>query len=218
MKRKDSELQTDFEGSVIPFIDLKRQYTKIKDEILSATKRVYENGFFVLGSEVSAFEEEFARYCGAKYGVGVGSGTDALALALKAAGIGEGDEVITVAHSFIASALAISFTGAKPVFVDIDPDTYTIDPNAVEDYLKKRFKGRGPRKKVKDPKNQNSEPLNLPPLSFRHGPKPKAILPVHLYGHPADMDAIRSLAARYDLLVIEDACQAHGAEYKGRRA
>ena len=178
---------------MIPFIDLKRQYRAIETEILSAINRVCEKGFFILGEEVSAFEEEFARYCGAKYGVGVGSGTDALALALKAAGIGEGDEVITVSYSFIASALAISFTGAKPVFVDIDPKTYTMDPNAVEDLLKRK---RSNRKKQ----------------------RVKALLPVHLYGHPADMDAIRSLAARYDLVVIEDACQAHGAEYKGRRA
>ena len=122
---------------VIPFVDLTRQYRKIKKEILSATQRVYEKGRFILGEEVSAFEKEFSHYCGVQYGVGVGSGTDALFLALKAAGIGEGDEVVTVANSFVSTALAISFTGAKPLFVDIDPRTYTMDPNCLELLLKR---------------------------------------------------------------------------------
>jgi len=173
---------------MVPFIDLKRQYKRIKEEILSATQRVYEKGRFILGEEVSAFEKEFSHYCGVRYGVGVGSGTDALYLALKAAGIGEGDEVVTVANSFVATALAISFTGAKPLFVDIDPKTYTMDPNHLELLLK--------RQKAKD-----------------SGQKIKAILPVHLYGHPAEMDSIMEIADRYDLIVIEDACQAHGAKY-----
>jgi dTDP-4-amino-4,6-dideoxygalactose transaminase len=173
---------------MVPFIDLKRQYKKIKGEILSATQRVYEKGRFILGEEVSAFEKEFSHYCGVRYGVGVGSGTDALYLALKAAGIGEGDEVITVANSFVATALAISFTGAKPLFVDIDPKTYTMDPNHLELLLK--------RQKAKE-----------------SGRKIKAVLPVHLYGHPAEMDSIMEIADRYDLIVIEDACQAHGAKY-----
>jgi dTDP-4-amino-4,6-dideoxygalactose transaminase len=177
---------------MVPFIDLRRQYEEIEEEILSATKRVYEKGRFILGEEVSNFENEFARYCGVRYGVGVGSGTDALYLALKAAGIGEGDEVITVSHSFIATALAISFTGAKPVFVDIDPGTYTIDPNALESLLRSR-KAKERRHKI------------------------KAILPVHLYGHPAEMASIMEIAYRYNLLVIEDACQAHGAEYRGKK-
>jgi len=176
---------------MVPFIDLKRQYKRIKEEILSATQRVYEKGRFILGEEVSAFEKEFSHYCGVRYGVGVGSGTDALYLALKAAGIGEGDEVVTVANSFVATALAISFTGAKPLFVDIDPKTYTMDPNHLELLLK--------RQKAKD-----------------SGQKIKAILPVHLYGHPAEMDSIMEIADRYDLIVIEDACQAHGAKY-GRK-
>src|SRR4030042_128613 len=178
---------------MVPFIDLKRQYKAIEEEILSATRRVFEKGRFILGEEVSAFEEEFARYCGVRYGVGVGSGTDALYLALKAAGIGEGDEVVTVANSFIASALAISFTGAKPIFVNIEPETYNLDPNALEALLKRR------RATVK---RQRS----------------KAILPVHLYGHPAQMDAIMEVSHRYNLALIEDACQAHGAEYKGKKA
>ena len=173
---------------MVPFIDLKRQYKEIEVEILSATQRVYEKGRFILGEEVSAFEKEFSHYCGVRYGVGVGSGTDALYLALKAAGIGEGDEVVTVANSFVATALAISFTGAKPLFVDIDPKTYTMDPNHLE-LLLKHQKAKGSGRKI------------------------KAILPVHLYGHPAEMDSIMEIADRYDLIVIEDACQAHGAKY-----
>ncbi len=179
------------EVTVVPFFDLTRQYKKIKSEILSATQRVYEKGRFILGEEVSAFEKEFSHYCGVRYGVGVGSGTDALYLALKAAGIGEGDEVVTVANSFVATALAVSFTGAKPLFVDIDPKAYTMDPNSLELLLK--------REKAK-----------------KSGQKIRAVLPVHLYGHPADMDSIMEIANRYDLVVIEDACQAHGAKY-GRK-
>jgi dTDP-4-amino-4,6-dideoxygalactose transaminase len=176
---------------MVPFFDLTRQYERIKGEILTATQRVYGKGRFILGKEVSAFEKEFSHYCGVRYGVGVGSGTDALYLALKAADIGEGDEVVTVANSFIATALAISFTGAKPLFVDIDFKTYTMDPNSLE-LLLKRQRAKGSRRKI------------------------KAVLPVHLYGHPADMDSIMEIANRYDLVVIEDACQAHGAKY-GRR-
>jgi dTDP-4-amino-4,6-dideoxygalactose transaminase len=176
---------------VVPFLDLTRQYKRIKKEILSVTQRVYEKGRFILGEEVSAFEKEFSHYCGVRYGVGVGSGTDALYLALKATGIGEGDEVVTVANSFVATALAISFTGAKPLFVDIDPKTYTMDPNRLELLLK--------RQKAKE-----------------NGRKIKAVLPVHLYGHPAEMDSIMEIADRYELIVIEDACQAHGAKY-GRK-
>lgn len=173
---------------MVPFIDLRRQYQSIKEEIFSVIKEVFKKAQFILGEEVLAFEEEFSRYCGVQYGVGVGSGTDALYLALKAIGIGEGDEVITVSHSFIATALAISFTGAKPIFVDIDSETYTMDPNALETLLKRR-----------------------------RSKKIKAILPVHLYGHPADMDSIIGIAKQYDLPIIEDACQAHGAKYKGKR-
>jgi dTDP-4-amino-4,6-dideoxygalactose transaminase len=176
---------------MVPFIDLTRQYKENEGEILSATRRVFEKGRFILGEEVSAFEEEFARYCGVRYGVGVNSGTDALNLALRAAGIGEGDEVVTVANSFIASALAISFTGAKPIFVDIEPETYNLDPNALE-HLLKRQRTTGKRQRI------------------------KAILPVHLYGHPAQMDAVMEVAHRYHLAVIEDACQAHGAKFNNK--
>ncbi len=172
---------------MVPFVDLNREYQSLKEEILSAIQRVFEKGQFILGDEVSLFEEQFAHYCGVRYGVGVSSGTDALYLSLKAAGIGEGDEVITVSHSFVATALAISFSGAKPVFVDIDTESYTMDPNFLENYLKRR------RKKV------------------------KAIIPVHIYGHPADMDSIMEIAERYGLIVIEDACQAHGAKLMGKK-
>jgi dTDP-4-amino-4,6-dideoxygalactose transaminase len=179
-------------GKVVPFIDLKRQYKEIEEEIFSAIKEVHERGRFILGEEVSAFEKEFATYCGVRYGVGVASGTDAMSLALRAAGIKEGDEVITVAYSFIATALAISFVGAKPIFVEIDPKTYTMDPDRLESLLKRR--------KVK-----------------KEGRRIKAILPVHLYGHPAEMDSIMKIANHYHLIVIEDACQAHGAEYRGKK-
>ncbi len=178
---------------VVPFIDLTRQYKEIEGELLSASKRVFEKGRFILGEEVSVFEEEFAHYCGVAYGVGVGSGTDALYLALRAAGVGEGDEVITVAHTFISTALAISFAGATPIFVDVDPYTYTMDPNDLDRLLKNRKRKEGRHSKI------------------------KAVLPVHLYGHPAEMEEIMDIADRYHLAVIEDACQAHGAVYQGRK-
>jgi len=177
---------------MVPFLDLTRQYQRIKGEIILATRRVFERGRFILGEEVSTFEKEFSHYCGVRYGTGVGSGTDALYLALKAAGIGEGDEVVTVANSFVATAFAISFTGARPVFVDIDAKTYTMDPNHLE-LLLKREKTKKGRKKI------------------------KAVLPVHLYGHPAEMDSVMEIADRYDLTVIEDACQAHGAKCEGKK-
>lgn len=175
---------------MVPFVDLTRQYKAIQGEILSAIEGVFGRGRFILGQEVSAFEEEFARSCGVQYAVAVGSGTDALHLALKAIGVGEGDIVATVSHSFIASALAISFTGARPVFVDIDPASYTMDPTALEHLLKR---------------------MN------RKGKRVKAILPVHLYGHPSAMDPLIEIAARYGLPLVEDACQAHGAEYRGKK-
>ena len=180
-------------ADMVPFLDLTRQYGRIENEILAATRKVLEKGTFILGDEVASFEGEFSRYCGVRFGVGVSSGTDALYLALKAAGVGEGDEVVTVANTFIATALAISLTGARPVFVEIDPETYTMDPNALEQFLKQRMKRRGRQ-------------------------KTKAILPVHLYGHPAEMEAIVDIADAYHLPIIEDACQAHGAEYRGNRA
>jgi dTDP-4-amino-4,6-dideoxygalactose transaminase len=168
----------------IPFLDLKAQYREISRDIQEAIGAVIENADFILGKELSLFEEEFATYCEVKYAVGVDSGISALELALRAAGIGRGDEVITVSHTFIATVSAISFTGAKPIFVDIDPLTYTMD---------------------------------VQQLTSAVTTNTRAILPVHLYGQSADMDPILEVAKRYGLMVIEDACQAHGARYKGRR-
>lgn len=168
----------------VPFVDLKQQYLSIKDEILPAVAAVFESTQFVLGKEVAAFEQEFAAYCGAPHAVAVNSGTSALHLALLAAGVGPGDEVITVSCTFVATVAAVVYTGAKPVFVDVDPVTYTMDPAKIEAAIT---------------------------------PKTKVILPVHLYGHPADMDPIIAIARKHGLTVIEDAAQAHGAEYKGRR-
>ena len=169
---------------MIPFLDLKTQYLSIKDEIDTAVLKVLESTQFILGSEVTALEEEFAQYCDADYGIAVNTGTSALHLALLAAGIGAGDEVITVPFTFVATVAAIYYTGATPVFVDIDPVSYTIDVTQIEKAITDRT---------------------------------KAILPVHLYGQPADMEPILEIARRYGLTVIEDAAQAHGAEYKGQR-
>ncbi len=170
---------------MIPFVDLKAQYSSIKTEIDATVLRTLESTQFILGSEVAAFEEAFARYCGVEHAIGVNSGTSALHLALVAAGVGPGDEVITVPHTFVATVAAIEYSGARPVFVDIDPRYYTMDPGKIERAITSRT---------------------------------KAILPVHLYGQVADMDPILDIARRRGLVVIEDAAQAHGAEYKGRRA
>ena len=169
----------------VPFVDLAAQYRTIAEEVHEATSKVIQDADFILGREVKLFEEEFATFCEAKYAVGVDSGTSALELALRAYDIGTGDEVITAANTFIATALAISHAGAKPVLVDVDPLTYTIDVAEVEKAITRRT---------------------------------KAILPVHLYGHPAPMEPIRQLAGKFGIVVIEDACQAHGARYKGKRA
>lgn len=170
---------------MIPFVDLKAQYASIKTEVNAAVLGVLESCQFTLGPEVAAFEQEFAAYSQAAFGVGVNTGTSALHLALLAGGIGPGDEVITVPFTFVATVSAIHYTGATPVFVDIDPRTFTMDPAAIEAAIT---------------------------------PRTKALMPVHLYGQPADMDPILEIAKRHGLLVIEDAAQAHGAEYKGRRA
>jgi dTDP-4-amino-4,6-dideoxygalactose transaminase len=169
---------------MIPLLDLKAQYQTIKGELDAAVLRVLENAQFILGPEVAAFEKEFAGYCGAAEAVGVNSGTSALHLALLACGIGPGDEVITTPFTFVASAASIVYTGATPVFVDIDPASFNIDVSLIE-----------------------------PAIT----PRTKAILPVHLFGQPADMDPIMEIARTHGLVVIEDAAQAHGAEYKGRR-
>jgi dTDP-4-amino-4,6-dideoxygalactose transaminase len=169
---------------MIPYLDLQAQYRSIKDEIDSAVLRVLDSTQYILGEEVAAFEREFAGYCQASQAIGVNSGTSALHLALLAAGIGPGDEVITVPFTFVATVSAICYTGATPVFVDIEPDYFTMDPSKVEAAIT---------------------------------PKTKAIMPVHLYGQPADMDPIAEIARRRGLIVIEDAAQAHGSEYHGRR-
>jgi dTDP-4-amino-4,6-dideoxygalactose transaminase len=168
----------------IPFCDLRRHYLAIKEEIDQAVARVLNRGWFILGEEVLAFEEEFAAYCGAAYGVGVGSGTEALHLALLAYGVGPGDEVITVPDTAVATVAAIELAGATPVFVDIDPVTYNMDISQVEE---------------------------------RITPRTKVLLPVHLYGQAADLDPLLSLAEGQGLMVVEDAAQAHGTTYKGRR-
>ncbi|MEW6606250.1 MAG: DegT/DnrJ/EryC1/StrS family aminotransferase [bacterium] len=168
----------------IPFVDLKSQYQSIEQEVKEAVIKVMEQANFILGEEVKLFEEEFARLCEAKYGIGVASGTDALHLALLACGIAEGDEVILPANTFIATPLAVSQAGAKPVLVDIDSLTYNIDLSKIEECITLRT---------------------------------KAIMPVHLYGQPVDMDVLTNLAKKYNLWIIEDACQAHLAEYNGRK-
>ncbi len=172
-------------SAAIPVFELARQYARIKKEIDGAIGRVMSRGNFILGEEVEAFEAEFARYLGVKYGVGVASGTEALYLALLAAGIGSGDEVITVPNTAVPTVAAISLTCARPVFVDIDPATYTMDMARLESAVT---------------------------------PRTKAVIPVHLYGNVADMAPLLEIARRYKLAVIEDACQAHGAEYQGRKA
>ena len=170
---------------MIPFLDLKAQYASIKDEIDAAVLGVLASAQYVLGPEVSKLEEEFAAYFDAKHAVAVNTGTSALHLALLAAGVGPGDEVITVPFTFVATVSAVCYAGALPVFVDVEPVTLTMDPAKLEAAIT---------------------------------PRTKAIVPVHLYGQMADMDAIMAIAGRHGIAVIEDACQAHGAEYKGRRA
>jgi len=264
----------------VPFLDLKVQYLSMKDEIHTAIQQVLDATAFAGGPFVARFEKEFAAFCDCQEGIGVGSGTEALWLCLLAMGIGPGDEVITVPNSFIATAEAISFCGASPAFVDVDPRTYTLDPNTLEDYLKRRVQGaggRGQKPATRNPKpetrnassirNPNSAIRNrrsqdsgvrsqdatssgrrsavsgqqsggrgqkpatrnvqpatgnvssfrIPHSAFRNG-TPKAVIPVHLFGQPADMDPILEIAKKYNLAVIEDACQAHGALYKGKKA
>ncbi len=170
---------------MIPIVDLKRQYKAIKSEVDSAIAEVINSGRFILGEQVEKFEKEFANSSGTKYAVGVGSGTEALHLALVALGVKSSDEVITVPNTAIFTVSAISFANAKPVFVDIDSQYYTMDPAKIEKAVTK---------------------------------KTKVILPVHLYGQYANMDPILEIAKKYNLRVVEDTCQAHGAEYKGKKA
>jgi dTDP-4-amino-4,6-dideoxygalactose transaminase len=167
----------------IPLVDLKAQYAQLKPEVDAAIQRVLDNTSFILGQEVSNFEQAFANYIGVTGAVGIASGTAALHLSLLACGVGPGDEVITTAHTFFATAEMISHTGARPIFVDIDPRTYNLDPNRVEAAIT---------------------------------PRTRAIVPVHLYGQPAQMDSLLEIAQRHNLWLIEDAAQAHGATFKGR--
>jgi len=168
----------------VPFVDLRAQHRAIRDEVNQAIQQVMERADFALGKDVARLEEEFATFCGTRYAIGVDSGLSALELSLRAFGIGPGDEVIVPAHTFIATAAAVTFAGAQPVLVDIDPTTYNIDVAQIEAAIT---------------------------------PHTQAIIPVHLYGLPAEMDTILDLADKHGLIVIEDACQAHGAHYKGKR-
>ncbi|MGE3841571.1 MAG: DegT/DnrJ/EryC1/StrS family aminotransferase [Vicinamibacterales bacterium] len=183
----------------IPFLDLITPHRELEEELVAAFREALRSAAFVGGAQVDAFEREFAAYCGAKYCVGVSSGTDAVRFALMAAGVGRGDAVVTVAHTFIATVEAISQAGATTEFVDIDERTYCMSPAALESYLEGCAKDPGTGR----------------PLGRRTGKPIKAVLPVHLYGQVADMLAILDIATRYNLLVVEDACQAHGAEYWG---
>lgn len=168
----------------IPFLDLKTEYAELRDEILPALDRVCQNATFVQGPETEAFEKEFADFCGAKHCVALSSGTAAVHLGLLALGVQPGNEVITTPNTFIATAEAITYCGARPVFVDIDPSTANLDPNQIESAITSRT---------------------------------RAIVPVHLYGRPADMDPIREIGERRGLRILEDAAQAHGARYRNRR-
>ncbi|KKC38851.1 erythromycin biosynthesis sensory transduction protein eryC1 [Devosia epidermidihirudinis] len=170
---------------MIPFLNLKAQYAALQPQIEAAALGVLRSGRYVLGEEVAAFETEFAAACGARHAIAVNTGTSALHLSLLAAGIKAGDEVITTPFTFVATAAAIRYIGARPVFVDIDPKTFTIDPNLIERAIT---------------------------------PRTRAIVPVHLYGQMADMAPILEIASRHGLIVVEDACQAHGASYFGQRA
>ncbi len=182
----------------VPFLDLVTPHRELEAELLDAFRQALRAAAFVGGAEVDAFEQEFAAYCGAKHCVGVANGTDAVRFALMASGVGRGDAVVTVSHTFIATVAAINQAGADAEFVDIDAQTYCMGADALDEYLcgcvRESVSGR--------------------PLGKRTGKPIKAILPVHLYGQVADMDAILSIAAHHNLLVIEDACQAHGAKYR----
>lgn len=169
----------------VPFLDLNAHHAPLKDEVMSEIEAIVDSSAFVMGQRVKAFEEAFAAYCGLDHCVGVANGTDALYLALKAYDIGPGDEVVTAANTFVATAEAIAHTGATPTLVDVDPQTFNIDPSQIEDAISERT---------------------------------KAIVPVHLYGQIAPMDEIQAIAERHDLVVIEDAAQAHGATRNGQRA
>lgn len=169
---------------MVPFVDLRAQHDSIRKELFDTITQIIDTSSFIMGSAIKEFEPKFAEFCGCKHAIGVSSGTSALHLALWALEIGPGDEVITIPHTFIATCEAISMRGAKPVFVDIDPATYTMDVSKLEAAIT---------------------------------PKTKAVIPVHLYGHPTDMDPLLEIARKHNLRVVEDCAQSHGAEYKGKR-
>ena len=168
----------------VNFVDIGRQTSSIREEINKAVEKVIDTSGFILGEEVESFEKEFANYCGVRFAAGVDSGISALELSLRALGIGENNEVITQANTFIATVGSIAAVGAKPVLVDINPENYNLDIEKIEEKITK---------------------------------KTKAIIPVHLYGNPTDMDEIKEIAEKYDLKIVEDACQSHGAKFKGKR-
>lgn len=169
---------------MVPFVDLRAQHDSIREELFDTITRIIDTSSFIMGPAIKEFEPKFAEFCGCKHAIGVSSGTSALHLALWALGIGPGDEVITIPHTFIATAEAISMRGAKVVFVDIDPESYTMDVSKLEAAIT---------------------------------PQTKAVIPVHLYGHPTDMDPLLEIARKHNLKVVEDCAQSHGAEYKGKR-
>jgi dTDP-4-amino-4,6-dideoxygalactose transaminase len=179
-----ANLSRGFEMDEIPFLDLRAAYLELKAEIDAAVLRSLESGWYIGGAEVEAFEAEYANYCGAQFCIGVGNGLDALHLSLKALGVGPGDEVIVPSNTYIATWLAVTYSGAKPVPVEPDERTYNLNPALIEAAIT---------------------------------PRTKVIIPVHLYGQPADLDPILEIARRYGLRVLEDAAQAHGARYKGKR-
>lgn len=175
----------------VPLLDLKKQYHNIKEEINETVQQVLESGSFILGKNTKAFEEEFASFCNVKYAIGVASGTDALELSLRALGIGKGDKVITTPFTFIATTEAVCRAGATPLFADINPETYNIDPEKIKKHLRR--------------------------MSSTERKVIKAIIPVHLYGQPCNMDSLLQLADDYNLKIVEDCAQAVGSEYKGEK-
>jgi dTDP-4-amino-4,6-dideoxygalactose transaminase len=186
----------------VPFLDLVTPHQELEAELMAVVKKAFSNAGFIGGPMVEDFEREFAAFCDAKYCVGVNSGTDALRFAFIAAGVGAGDIIVTVPHTFIATTEAISQAGAQIAFVDIDEKTYTMDPEKLREYCEKECSFDASAKKLKERKS---------------GKRVAAVVPVHLYGQTADMDPIMELAAKYNLVVIEDACQAHGAEYFSKK-
>jgi dTDP-4-amino-4,6-dideoxygalactose transaminase len=186
----------------IPFLDLVTPHQELEAELVAVAKKAFSTAGFIGGQMVEDFEREFAAFCDAKYCVGVNSGTDALRFAFMAAGVEQGDVIVTVPHTFIATTEAISQAGAQIAFVDIDESTYTMDPVKLREYFETKCEFDSKSKKL---------------VERSSGHRVAAIVPVHLYGQTADMDPIMQLAAKYNLVVIEDACQAHGAEYHSKK-